>query len=381
MIEELEKQPHSEVHLVNLMVTGPTHESRKTLWMEISGAAAQMRDNAGYFQQLLRAKSDMTSVFTSQVEEDLERTYSNEPIARSHLFHLRNVLIAYSWRNPSIGYCQGMNYIASRFLSFGLSEEESFWLLAQVVETYLPLDYFSVMTGVQTDQRVFECLLKQMLPKVAQHLQKLQVDSHMYVVQWLLTMFAYTFPREVVIRIWDLFFAERSSVLLRIGLSLLSLSKAHILRTNSAEACIDCIKEVAIAVTDPEELISTACLDKFHVKEKQLRALRETFRAQTMQEMDSRSPLKLPKGELLSMIARPCTELDCKLKLRKTASFLVLRTDSILVIEDYIGKLRAKTPLGLGRRSCDLVLGRKSHDCAHDEVRSVRKSKNPFPMK
>lgn len=380
MLEQLERQPQTEQQLVNLMVNGPKHDERKGLWMEISGAAAQMRDNAGYFEQILSAKAEMVSVFTAQVDEDLRRTYVLEASGSSHQQHLRNVLVAYSWRNPSIGYCQGMNYIVSRFLSFGLTEEESFWLLAQVIETYLPLDYFSVLTGVHTDQKVFDCLLKQMLPKVAQHLQRLEVHSHMYVSQWLLTMYSFTFPKEVVLRIWDLFFIERSELLLRVGLSLMSLAKSTILRSTSSISCLEDLKSFALTITDPEELISTACLDKYRVKDKQLRVLRETFRAQTMRELDSRSPLKLEKGELLSSISLPCTDLDCKLKLRKTASFLVLRMDSIMVIEDYIGKLRTGTVLGPARRSTGLVLGRKSHDCAHDEIRSIRKVKNPFPL-
>ena len=389
MLAALESQPPTDIHLSNLMLTGPSHFTRKQIWLEVSGAASQLRDNEGYYEQILGTKADMTSVFTEQVDEDLDRTYSGERTKESALRKLRNVLVAYSWRNPSIGYCQGMNFITSRFLSFGLSEEETFWLLAQVVETYLPLDYFSVMTGVQTDQKVFDCLLKQHLPKVALHLQHLGVTSHVYTTHWFLTIFAYTFPREVVLRIWDLFFVERSGVLLRVGLALMTLAKDVILKMRSGDAFAETMKQFAMNISDPEELIQTASLDKYRIKDKQLRELRETFRAQTMHEMDSRSPLKIPKRELLSMIARPCTEQDCKLKLRKTASFLVLRTDSMLVIDDYVTRVGTYNSVNTSRGSStsflhspsrsDLLLGRKSHDCSHDEIRSARKSRTPFP--
>jgi hypothetical protein len=41
---------------------------------------------------------------------------------------LRRVLRAYSYYDPEVGYCQGMNFIAGMFLTL-MSEEEAFWLL------------------------------------------------------------------------------------------------------------------------------------------------------------------------------------------------------------------------------------------------------------
>ena len=36
---------------------------------------------------------------------------------------MRNVLVTYSWRNETIGYCQGMNFIVARILGLGFAEE------------------------------------------------------------------------------------------------------------------------------------------------------------------------------------------------------------------------------------------------------------------
>jgi hypothetical protein len=41
---------------------------------------------------------------------------------------LRRVLRAYSYYDPEVGYCQGMNFIAGMFLTV-MSEEDAFWLL------------------------------------------------------------------------------------------------------------------------------------------------------------------------------------------------------------------------------------------------------------
>ena len=41
---------------------------------------------------------------------------------------LRNVLTAFVVRNPTVGYCQGVNFIAARLLCC-MDEEEAFWVL------------------------------------------------------------------------------------------------------------------------------------------------------------------------------------------------------------------------------------------------------------
>jgi Rab-GTPase-TBC domain len=43
-----------------------------------------------------------------------------------------------------------MNFIVARLLNF-MSEEEAFWCLTMLVETILPIDYFSNMVGIMVD--------------------------------------------------------------------------------------------------------------------------------------------------------------------------------------------------------------------------------------
>ena len=86
----------------------------------------------------------------------MPRTYphvTDESELKTLLDPLRSVLHAIVIRNPTVGYCQGMNFIAARLLNC-MKEEEAFWTMAQIVERYLPLDYYSNMIGVLVDQKV-----------------------------------------------------------------------------------------------------------------------------------------------------------------------------------------------------------------------------------
>jgi hypothetical protein len=51
---------------------------------------------------------------------------------------LTNVLVAYALHDPSVGYCQGMNEVAARFLENVVDESEAFWCFAAFLEAYRP---------------------------------------------------------------------------------------------------------------------------------------------------------------------------------------------------------------------------------------------------
>ena len=73
---------------------------------------------------------------------DSSRTFPDHPLYTSEdgRERLQRVLTAYSWRNPAVGYCQSMNYIAGLLLLF-MTEEEAFWMLVAIIENLLPAEY------------------------------------------------------------------------------------------------------------------------------------------------------------------------------------------------------------------------------------------------
>lgn len=53
-----------------------------------------------------------------QIELDIRRTFPNNPYFKcdNNLSKLKRILLAYSSRNLSIGYCQGFNFIVGKLL-------------------------------------------------------------------------------------------------------------------------------------------------------------------------------------------------------------------------------------------------------------------------
>lgn len=89
---------------------------------------------------LYKGKTD-DSVFNYSMYEFLNMVQSNLSKA-SCRENQKNVLFAHCWRNPSVGYVQGLNLLVAYLLCF-LDEENAFWMLTYLIEVVLPKDFYS----------------------------------------------------------------------------------------------------------------------------------------------------------------------------------------------------------------------------------------------
>ena len=90
----------------------------------------------------------------AQIDKDMHRTYNSDPFfTKEILDSMRRVFRAYVWRNPLVGYIQGINYPFFRIRKF-LSEEDTFWLMCVVIESYLPPNFYVEMFGATTSAQI-----------------------------------------------------------------------------------------------------------------------------------------------------------------------------------------------------------------------------------
>ena len=115
---------------------------------------------------------------------------------------LRRVLVAYSWRNQLVGYCQGMNLLVACLLLV-LDEIEAFWVFCCIMERIMPPDYYtSNLVVSQADQRILKELATEKFPKLLKHLETNGVDISLITFNWFLTLFVDSVPPEVFIHIF-----------------------------------------------------------------------------------------------------------------------------------------------------------------------------------
>jgi len=76
----------------------------------------------------------------------------------------------------------------------------------------------------------------------------------MYATQWLLTIFAYSFPFPAVARIWDAFLFEGWKVVFRVALAALAGAEGKLMGALSFEGVMMAFKRLPGEI-DPEELM------------------------------------------------------------------------------------------------------------------------------
>jgi len=151
-----------------------TPEERKLIWSCCSGAKNMIETNPGYYEALKNNKILYPHPGHGDVEKDLKRSgLGSQEGKADQITMMRNILGAFISRNPTVGYCQGMNFITARLLVF-LNEEEAFWTLTAMIEQILPIDNYSNLVGVLVDQKILQELMEKRVPYLWNHLKQWQ---------------------------------------------------------------------------------------------------------------------------------------------------------------------------------------------------------------
>ncbi|XP_040123628.1 TBC1 domain family member 8 isoform X2 [Oryx dammah] len=204
-----------------LVAMGIPESLRGRLWLLFSDAVTDLAAHPGYYGNLVEASMGKCCLVTEEIERDLHRSLPEHPAFQNEtgIAALRRVLTAYAHRNPKIGYCQSMNILTSVLLLYA-KEEEAFWLLVAVCERMLP-DYFNHrVIGAQVDQSVFEELIKEQLPELAEHMHDLSALASIS-LSWFLTLFLSIMPLESAVNVVDCFFYDGIKAIFQLGLAVL----------------------------------------------------------------------------------------------------------------------------------------------------------------
>ena len=100
-----------------LVAKGIPDYFRQNLWILCSRAKADLANNTTYYDDLLKLSKEVPSLYEKQIDKDIKRTINDNSKDNNDLKRkMKNVLMCYSIRNSSIGYCQGFNFLVLRLL-------------------------------------------------------------------------------------------------------------------------------------------------------------------------------------------------------------------------------------------------------------------------
>lgn len=126
-----------------------------------------------------------------------------------------------------------------------MPEEEAFCLLVRLMNQYHLRDMFvQDMPGLHLHLYQFERLLEDLEPALYCHLHRKNVSPQLYATQWFLTLFAYRFPLQLVVRVYDLIFSEGlEGAILKFGIVLMQKNATTLLGMNDMSSLTTFLKE------------------------------------------------------------------------------------------------------------------------------------------
>ncbi|ESQ52365.1 hypothetical protein EUTSA_v10016235mg [Eutrema salsugineum] len=255
-----------------LVRLGVPKDLRGEVWQAFVGVKARRVE--GYYQDLLAqitdsdetkehpSSSEIQRKWKKQIEKDIPRTFPGHPALNENgRDSLRRILLAYACHNPSVGYCQAMNFFAGLLLLL-MPEENAFWTLVGIID-----DYFD---GYYTEE---------------------MVESQVAWISgpWFLSIFVNILPWECVLRMWDvLLFEGNRVVLFRTAFALMELYGPAIAATQDAGDAITSLQTLASSTFDSSQLVLTACMGYLSTNEARLEELREIHRPAVLEIVEER---------------------------------------------------------------------------------------------
>ncbi|KAJ8385272.1 hypothetical protein AAFF_G00191490 [Aldrovandia affinis] len=262
--DELAASPELKV----LLRAGVPREHRRQVWRWLVRARTlSLRErHPQRYQQLCRKSQTSQHPASRQIQLDLHRTLtSNQRFSSPSnpaVQQLHRVLLAFSWQNPTIGYCQGLNRLAAIALLVLQNEEEAFWCLVAVVETIMPLDYYSKnLIASQVDQRVLKDFMVEKMPRLMAHFEEHNVDVSLITFNWFLVVFVESLASDILLRVWDAFLYEGTKVIFRYALAFFKYKEEDFLKIHENVEIYQYLRFFTKTISDSRKLANIAFND------------------------------------------------------------------------------------------------------------------------
>ncbi|CAJ0948166.1 unnamed protein product, partial [Mesorhabditis belari] len=177
---------------------------------------------------------------------------------------------------PSIGYCQGLNFIAALLWLLLENEERTKDLLIFLIKPRSSW-YGMDMSGLRRDMRVLYELLRQEVPVICSTLVRLDVGLDLLLGKWFLCWFLEVLPMETVLRIWDCFIYEGDVWFFRVAIRLLRINSIKIAACKTMDQLLTTIQSIGPSKPSLKchLLIQNAMSEK--ITQDQVDALRDRF--------------------------------------------------------------------------------------------------------
>ena len=229
------------------------------MWFISSGAARELDNNPNYYKTLLKYSKTVPNPNENQINLDIQRTFPDEKLCMEKKFleKLKNILMCYSIRNTSIGYCQGMNFLVGRLLLIIDNEEQVFWIFIQIVEKILPIMYYSDLAGIIIATTIIDTFISFYLSKLHKYLinNSFKLPLSNFIHKWMVSLFTQALSPEMSYTFLDYFFLDGEICLFKNSLFVMSMIENYLVKNSDFEYLCNMFNEAPSHIHDPKTMI------------------------------------------------------------------------------------------------------------------------------
>ena len=272
-----------------------------------------MDTHPGYYKNLIEYSKSMPCLFAHQIDLDLKRTFPNDEkcMTDEFLLKMRNILLCYSIRNNTVGYCQGMNFLVARLILIIENEEEVFWIFVQIVENLLSLLNYQELTGVIIETTLIETLISYYLPELNLFLKKkdFTITLSNFIHKWIVCLFSQTLRPEMVYTLYDFFFIDGFISMIKMTIFILACIQHEILTKKTFGQIYSIFVDVENKIINPKNMIFFICQKKFRINKDDILLYRNLLQGPIIN--------KISTSELRYNVRRTAEEKKALLKSKK----------------------------------------------------------------
>lgn len=261
------------------MQAAPPEELRPALWLWLaphgevdqlspawyrhlharSPSAEKELEEEQKLRRLIWKDLDRTSpaLFIRQGLRIVDSSRSNDSLYLARSAAAERLLIAYSRHRPSVGYCQGLNFVAATLLQL-LDEQSAFVVFCGLLER-LPKDLYSCDPERLADCRLAQQegvrrLLRAERPELFAHMDAVDLDLNLFLPRWLTCLFASVLPTPATLRLWDFVLgSDGGTALPRLALAILARAEDDFLATAELSEAL-AVLTAAVDYLGPEDV-------------------------------------------------------------------------------------------------------------------------------
>ena len=229
---------------------------------------------------------------------------------KSFLTKLKNILICYSIRNTSIGYCQGMNFIVGRLLLIMDNEEQAFWIFIQIIEKILPIIFYSDLSGIIIETTIIDTFISFYLSDFYKYLvqNSFKLSLNNFIHKWMVSLYTQGLSPEMAYTFLDFFFLDGETCLYKCSLFIMTMLEEYLVKNNDFEYMFNMFNEAPTHIHDPKTLIYFLYEKNFEISENDLKNYREKIKIPVFNKL---------KEEIRESFYRQCEERKKTLKKKK----------------------------------------------------------------